>query len=160
MITKTIGIILFRRQGQKLEYLLLHHGGQYWNFPKGRVEPDEEGDELKTAFREVKEETGIAKKYIKLVPGFKGSYAYSFIEPEEWQGGEKVLGTSPVLRGGGKRKINKRALFFLGEVVGGEVKISDEHIGFGWFDYDEALEKLYYKAGKDVLKRAHQVLLN
>ena len=64
---KTIGIVVFKKEGKSIKYLLLHHGGEYWNFPKGRQEGLEE--ELDSAKRELEEETGI--KDIKIIDGFK-----------------------------------------------------------------------------------------
>ena len=71
---KTIGIVTYRRQGRGIRYLLLHHGGEYWNFPKGRQEGEE--TELESALRELEEETGIKK--IKIMDGFKDDFNYDF----------------------------------------------------------------------------------
>jgi len=57
------GILLYRRRGMTLEYLLAHPGGPYqvkdlgnWTIPKGEVEPGERL--LDVARREFEEETG------------------------------------------------------------------------------------------------------
>jgi len=137
---KTIGIITFKREGKGIRYLLLHHGGEYWNFPKGRQEGLE--TELDSAWRELKEETGIDK--IKIIQGFKDEYDYDF---------------DTEIHDGIKEKVYKTAVFFLGEVRDEKIKISDEHIDFGWFDYPTALKRLFYQQGQDSLKKAHQFLL-
>ena len=141
MIKQTsIGIVIFRRQGRTIRYLLLHHGGEYWNFPKGRVEPGEA--ELATASRELGEETGIEQ--VKIIDGFRDEYDYDF---------------DTVIAGGVKEKIYKHAVFFLGEVTSDQVKISDEHLDYGWFDFTTAQKRLFYQTGRDLLKRANQFLL-
>ena len=136
----TIGIIIFRRENQAIRYLLLHHGGEYWNFPKGRVEPGEA--ELATALRELGEETGINQ--VKITEGFYDQYDYDF---------------DTVIAAGVKEKIYKHAIFFLGEVTSDQVKISDEHLDFGWFDFATAQKRLFYQTGRDLLQRANQFLL-
>jgi 8-oxo-dGTP pyrophosphatase MutT (NUDIX family) len=138
---KTVGIIIFKRVGKGIRYLLLHHGGQYWNFPKGRQEGLE--TELDAALRELAEETGI--KTIKVIEGFKDEYDYDF---------------DTDIEDGIKEKVYKKAIFFLGEIKKDKVKISDEHLDFGWFDYQTALKRLFYQEGQDSLKRTHQFLLN
>jgi len=137
---KTIGIITFRWEDKGIRYLLLHHGGQYWNFPKGRQEIGE--TELESARRELQEETGISD--IKIIDGFRDEYDYDF---------------DSEVRGGERKKIYKEAVFFLGEVKDPAVKISDEHVDFGWFDFDTALKRMFYQEGQNSLKRAQQFLL-
>ncbi|MFA6410074.1 MAG: NUDIX domain-containing protein [Candidatus Buchananbacteria bacterium] len=137
---KTIGFVIFRRQGRSISYLLLHHGGQYWNFPKGRQEGLE--TEVETALRELQEETGITN--VKVIDGFREEYDYDFDRE---------------VQDGVRQTFSKKAIFFLGEVESEPVAISDEHIDFGWFDYDIALKRLFFQNGQDILKRAHQFLL-
>ncbi|MFA5022479.1 MAG: NUDIX domain-containing protein [Patescibacteria group bacterium] len=137
---KTIGIVIFRRQEKMIKYLLLHHEGEYWNFPKGRGEGLE--TEQDTALRELQEETGITE--VKIIEGFKEEYDYDF-ERE--------------IEGGVSETFYKKAIFFLGEVKTSEVRISDEHLDFGWCDYDIALKRLFFQNGQDILKKAHQFLL-
>ncbi len=140
MREKTIGIITFRKEGQGIRYLLLHHGGEYWNFPKGRQVGLE--TELESARRELEEETGITQ--IKIIDGFIDEYDYDF---------------DTKIEDGVKEKVYKKAIFFLGEVKEDKVKVSDEHLDYGWFDFKTALERLFYQEGQDSLRRAHQFLL-
>jgi len=138
---KTIGIITFKRDGKSIKYLLLHHGGDYWNFPKGRQEPGE--NEMASALRELKEETGIDR--IDIIDGFRDEYDYDF---------------SSEIRNGVKEKVHKHAIFVLGEAQSEEVEISDEHLDYGWFDFETALKRMFFQQGRDSLKKAHQFLLS
>jgi 8-oxo-dGTP pyrophosphatase MutT (NUDIX family) len=139
--SKSVGVVIFRRIGRSYSYLLLHHGGSYWNFPKGTQEQGEA--DLQTALRELEEETGI--KNVKLIDEFVDQYQYEF---------------DSEIRDGVRERIYKTAIFYLGEVENDEVKISGEHIDYGWFDYETALKRLFFQNGQDVLKRAHKHLLS
>ena len=138
---KTIGVITFRRQGKAIRYLLLHHGGTYWNFPKGRQEGQE--TEIESALRELSEETGITQ--IDIIDGFQDKYNYDF---------------DSRIKDRSREKVYKQAIFFLGEVKADKVKISDEHIAFGWYDFETSLKRLFFQEGQDSLKKAHQFLLS
>jgi len=35
------GIIIYQRTKDGPRFLLLYHGGRYWNFPKGKIENQE-----------------------------------------------------------------------------------------------------------------------
>ena len=135
---KTIGIVIFRREGDTIFYLLLHHGGRYWNFPKGRQEAGE--TQRQTALRELREETGITK--LTFIRGFRDGYDYSF--------------RGEIYRQPGM--VYKRAIFFLGQTDERAVTISDEHRDFGWFDYPAAVRKITYPAGHKLLEHAHRFL--
>ena len=136
---KTIGIVIFRREGDTIFYLLLHHGGKYWNFPKGRQEAGE--SEQQTALRELHEETGITQ--VRIVEGFSDGYQYDF---------------DTVIENGARERIYKQAIFFLGEVNIKNVTISNEHIDYGWFDYATAKQRLFFQQGQDLLVRAQAFL--
>lgn len=83
------GILLFKREKNKLYYFLVHPGGPFWknkdtgawSVPKGEVQPDE--DPLDRALTEFKEETGqvIKGKFTALTPvkqkGGKTVYAWA-----------------------------------------------------------------------------------
>jgi predicted NUDIX family NTP pyrophosphohydrolase len=61
-VTESAGTLLFRRDGDHLEVLIVHPSGRYnrgapWSIPKGKTEP---GEDLETtARRETEEETGV-----------------------------------------------------------------------------------------------------
>src|SRR3989338_3528342 len=135
---KTIGIVIFRREEDKIFYLLLHHGGRYWNFPKGRQEAGE--TQRQTALRELREETGITK--LTFIRGFRDGYDYSF--------------RGEIYRQPGM--VYKRAIFFLGQTDERAVTIYEEHRDFGWFDYPAARRKITYPAGHKLLDHAHRFL--
>lgn len=140
-VEKSAGAIILREEGDKTLFLLLHYpatshraGKEYWDLPKGHIEKGEKIED--TVKREVKEETGLND--IKIVRGFKETIKYFF----RWEG----------------KNILKFVTFFLTETKTKEVKISDEHVGFIWLSYEEALEKLTFKNAKDVLKKANDYL--
>lgn len=59
---KSCGMIVFKKEKEKLEVLLVHHNIGHWGLPKGHVEENE--TEIETAIREIEEETGIKAKVI------------------------------------------------------------------------------------------------
>ena len=140
-VEKSAGAVIFRRENNKIYYLLLHYPGashradrDYWDFPKGHIEKGEKIED--TVKREVFEETGL--KDIKIFPDFKKTIKYFF----KFEG----------------KNILKFVTFFLAETKEKDVKISFEHIGYEWLPYEEALEKLTFQNAKEVLKRAHKFL--
>lgn len=147
---KSAGIIIFRKEGNQIYYLLLHYKtesnrGGHWGFSKGHVEEGETEEE--TAKREVAEETGI--KDIKIIPGFKELEKYFF---------RKNYG----LKGEAKKQapwVFKSVVFYLAETKAKEVKISEEHSDFIWLPYQEAFKKLTFKNAKNILKKANHFVI-
>lgn len=135
-VEKSAGAIIFRKEGNKIYYLLLHYQSGHWDFPKGNIEKGEE--EKETVRREVREETGLQD--IEFIEGFKEIIKYFYR-----------------LKG---KKIFKMVVFYLAETKTEEVKISWEHTGFKWLLYNEALEELTFSNAKEILKKANQFLLN
>ena len=148
-IEKSAGAVVFRREGKNIFYLLLHYPSgsrtakDYWDFPKGHIERGEK--EIETVKREVKEETGLED--IKFVEGFKEWVKYFF----RFQG----------------KTVFKIVTFYLVETPyqnkfgtgqAKEVKISEEHIGYKWLPYEEALNQLKFKNAKRILKKANDYL--
>jgi predicted NUDIX family NTP pyrophosphohydrolase len=66
MAKTSAGLLMYRRRGTQIEFLLVHPGGPFWKnkdagawtIPKGEVEPGE--DAVVTAKREFQEELGLA----------------------------------------------------------------------------------------------------
>lgn len=133
-LEKSAGAVIFRKEGGKVYYLLLHYQSGHWDFPKGNIEKGEKLED--TARRETKEETGIED--INFTPGLKESIKYFYRLK--------------------KKNIFKIVTFFLAETKTKKVKISWEHIGYKWLPYEEALEQLTFKNAKEILKKANRFL--
>ncbi len=131
MEERSAGAVVFRKTDKGRIYLLLQNAGR-WDFPKGGVERGE--SELQTVLREVEEETGISD--IKIVPGFRKVIEYFY-------------------RRDGKN-IHKQVVYVLARTNEESVKISFEHQGFGWFPYQEALERASYDNSKLTLAEAEK----
>jgi 8-oxo-dGTP pyrophosphatase MutT (NUDIX family) len=71
--TLSAGVIMVRREGGAWWYLLLR-AFQYWDFPKGVVEAEE--DPLEAARREVEEETGLTELNFRWGHGFSETEPY------------------------------------------------------------------------------------
>lgn len=145
---KSAGAIIFRREGDKIYYLLLHYGSGHWGFAKGHVEGKETEEE--TTRREVAEETGI--RDLKLMPGFKKIEKYFFRQYEENVSEEdRKKGKTPW--------IFKLVTFFIAETKTKEVKISLEHTGFIWLPINEAIIKTTFKNSKKLLREANDLIV-
>lgn len=124
---------MFKRNGE-VEYLLLHYEAGHWDYVKGQVEPDE--SEKDTVIRELKEETGITDAYF--MEGFREEINY-FYRRE-------------------RRTVYKQVVFFLIEAKESNVKLSYEHVGYEWLDYEKAMARLTFANAKRVLAKAHEFL--
>ena len=135
MIEETsAGIVLFRRENDKILFLLLHYPSGHWDFVKGKMEKGETYHE--TAIRETKEETGITD--IKFLDNFEEWIQYNF----QYEG----------------EIVNKKVVFFLAETKTKEIEISHEHLDFTWMDYVTAMEKTTFDNAKTVLSKSYALL--
>ena len=130
---KSCGAVVFLK-GSEAKYLLLRYGAGHWDFVKGTVEPNE--SEKETVLRELQEETGIVDA--KFIGEFRQEIEYFY----------RRQGTT----------IHKRVVFFLMETHTEQVKLSFEHVGYTWLNYQSAMKKLTFKNAKDVLQKAHELL--
>jgi 8-oxo-dGTP pyrophosphatase MutT (NUDIX family) len=131
---KSVGAVIFRKD-KEIKYLLLHYRYKtdYWDFPKGNIEKGEEEED--TVRREIKEETGIED--IKFVDGFKEKISYFYRREGEL--------------------VSKEVVYFLIETSISEVKISEEHVGYEWVNFDNAKKRLKENS-KKVLEKAVKFL--
>lgn len=127
-------IIFFESDGQR-EYLLLHYVAGHWDFPKGKLEPNETA--IQAALRELHEETGLQGTIIE---GFQESFVYQFNQYPEGLLAEKTVH------------------FFIGHVEHKRVVLSDEHLDHKWLSYAQAMEALTYDNAKQVLEKAEYFL--
>ena len=133
---KSAGIVLFRNDSGKNEFLLLNYPQGHWDFVKGKVELNETPHE--TAIRETKEETGISD--IEFIDGFEQSVEYDFRFKKE--------------------DIHKKVIFFLAKTNEKKIKLSHEHNDYLWLEYNDALKKTTFANAKNVLSKANEYLQN
>ena len=133
---KSAGIVLFRNDSSKSEFLLLNYPQGHWDFVKGKVEKNETPHE--TAIRETKEETGITN--IEFIDGFEESVEYDFRFKKE--------------------DIHKKVIFFLAKTDEKNIKLSHEHKDYLWLEYNDALKNTTFENAKNVLTKANEFLSN
>ena len=131
---KSAGIVLFRNDSDKNEFLLLNYPQGHWDFVKGKIERNETSHE--TALRETKEETGITN--IEFIDGFEESVEYDFRFKKE--------------------NIHKKVIFFLAKTNEKNIKLSHEHNDYLWLEYNDALKKTTFENAKNVLTKANEFL--
>jgi len=144
---KSVGAVVFRESenGEK-EFLLLHYPSGHWDFPKGHVEKGE--IEEQTLRREVEEETGINDLII--TSGFRDSIRY-FYNAKGNERKDRMLSKSGL-------NIFKKVIYYLTETKERDIKISHEHIGSGWFSYENTMNKLAHENGKRIMRKAGEFL--
>ena len=98
------------------------------DMPKGHIERGESAEEA--AKREIMEETGLTPFFL---PSFREKTTYFFRD-----GGDMV---------------RKELVLFIADAGTQKVRISHEHIGYQWLDYDTAKKVLVYKDIQKILPR-------
>nr|MDO8081009.1 NUDIX domain-containing protein [Candidatus Freyarchaeota archaeon] len=129
------GVVIYRMENGKPKYLILKHERGHWDFVKGNVEKNEKLRD--TVIREAREETGIQD--LKFDDDFENKISYFY------------------KRGGGT--VYKEVVFHLAETKTDQVKISYEHVGYNWLNYDGALKGLSYENSIKTLKKAHKIVM-
>jgi bis(5'-nucleosidyl)-tetraphosphatase len=110
------GVFIMRRTQSGAEFLLMTHADRL-DFPKGHVEKGEM--ELECALRELKEETGIRRKQVRLDPNFRYENTYS----ARYKRFEF-------------RPVRKTLVLFLGWVDGDVTPVASEHVSFAWYEWN------------------------
>lgn len=137
------GIIIYRRAPEGPRFLLLYHGHNYWNFPKGKIEDNERT--IQTALREVREETGLKNHELKLQKNFKTKERFTFRAP------------------GDPSQIFKTVIFYLAETDQDKITIPSalNHQGYGWFLYPEACHILTrHKNTRRIITKAYNLIID
>ena len=129
------GVVIYRMENDNPKYLILQHERRHWDFVKGNLEKNEKLRD--TMIREAMEETGIQD--LKFDNGFEKKISYFY-------------------RRNGKT-VYKEVVFGLAETKTDQVKISYEHIGYKWVNYDEALKTLSYENSRKTIKKAHKKIM-
>jgi mutator protein MutT len=139
---KAAGVIPYRRTINHgltiVEYLLVQHRHDHWEFPKGKLD---EGETIQqAALRELAEETGLTAQ---LHDDFHETIEYTFFD--QWL----------------HEQVHKQVDFFLGYI--GEqqkVTLSAEHSAFVWLSHEQAYDYLTHKESKLLLEKSRIFLLN
>lgn len=130
------GGIIFNQHGQVLlicNAAMRDPNKAYWGFPKGHLENGESSKDA--ALREVKEETGLDVEIIDKV----GEDRYVFSKD-----GEKIF---------------KVATFFLMQTQDTNIVIQEQELlDAKWFDPEEALKIISFSSGRNLLKKALEML--
>ncbi|MEG1953572.1 MAG: NUDIX domain-containing protein [Hydrogenoanaerobacterium sp.] len=130
---KSCGALVYRKKDSSSPELLLirHRYGGHWSFPKGHVEEGE--NEVQTALREVKEETGLT---IELIDGFRECVEYY-----------------------PKPNVKKLVVYFLGYAKDDNVHKQDEEVSeTKWLGVDDALVAVTFKNDKNLIVAAKALL--
>jgi len=128
------GIVVYKKQDGKVEYLLLRNAKGHWDFAKGKIEEGE--TEKDAAIRELKEEAGIE---VEISDGFKASFDFMYSRT-------------------GGQKVHKTVHFFVGKAKTFDIKLSREHTDFIWLAFDQAVEKLQFEEQKNLLIEVNDFL--
>lgn len=134
IVERSAGVIVYREDlfGSRA-YLLLDYG-RHWDFSKGHVETGE--SDRAAALRELREEAGIDSVILR--DRFAREVTYVFRDR--------------------RRIIRKTVVFFLGQTTQELVRLSEEHAGFCWLEFDAALRRLTYASARDLLRCADEFL--
>lgn len=143
---KSAGAVVFRKEGNKIKYLLLQYRNGHWDLPRGHIEQGETAE--KTAQREIKEETGITELFF--IPGFFGKGQFWYIAKGE-ERKERLRDKRGLV-------VFKKVYFFLAETKNSEVILSKEQKNYKWLRYEDAVRQATFKVPKKVLKKAHNFL--
>jgi len=126
---RSAGAIIYRESSDGNLYLLLNYPSGHWDFVKGNIES---GEMLKeTVLREIGEETGITD--VNFVKGFEDKVEYHYQRDGQL--------------------VHKEVVFYLAKTKTEDIKLSHEHHGFIWLDFNSALKKLTYKTAQNMLKK-------
>ncbi len=132
-----VGAVVFRREGEKIFWAMIHDIFKHWTFVKGHKKPDETPEA--GALREVKEEIGLDGRAVALL----GQNTYS----AKNEAGEHV-----------QRKVN----YFLVETAGTALTI-EQNAGITeaqWFPMEAVRETKHYDDTNHIIEAAMEKLTN
>jgi 8-oxo-dGTP pyrophosphatase MutT (NUDIX family) len=125
---KSCGAVILSKTGGDFKVLLIQHrNGGHWSFPKGHVEKDE--NEVDTALREIKEETGIDAV---IDTGFRHVTTYS---PDQ--------------------DIMKDVVYFIAKPKDEKLLLQAEEVrNAGWYSFDKASQIITFENDKKLFESA------
>lgn len=130
---KSCGAVVYRTDGDHVEYLLIQSLEGVWGFPKGHMEPGE--SEEQTALREIREET---RADVRLAEGFRAVTEYPLPHRADTM---------------------KQVVYFLGEYTGGALAPqAEELLELRWMDFEQAVELFRFEDSRQILRQARAFL--
>ncbi len=139
VLSQIVEICVFRRVKSSPQYLVMKRGlddelyPNLWQIVTGTVTPSE--DAVKTAIRELKEETGLTPKKFWTVP-----YVDSYFDLT-------------------KDAVQLAAVFAAEVDQEAEIRLSSEHQNYLWQKYRKAKETLVWTGQKNVLDIVHNFIV-
>lgn len=128
---KSCGAVVFTEEGGERKYLIIRMNLGHCGLPKGHTEKYE--DEIATALREVREETGVE---ITLVDGFRKAVEYSL-----------------------SARTKKESVYFLGRFNGKNIKIQESEVSsYRLCSYEMARKLITYENDRAILDAAEALL--
>ena len=145
---KSFGAVIFRREGEKIKYLLLKYHRGHWEFPRGHQEAGE--TPIETALREIQEETGLID--VEIIPGFFESHWFWYLARSIERERRKHSGKGI--------SILKKVGLYLAETKTQKIELfsPDEQTGYEWLEYKYAIERITFKKPKKILQKAHRFI--
>ena len=130
---KSCGFIVYKEENNENFYLIIKsHNGDV-GFPKGHMESGE--NELQTAIRELKEETGMD---VDTIHDFRYQIEYPLPRVPDAM---------------------KQTVYFLGKCTSDDIIIQEAEVASAEFvTYDKAIEKLTFEETKNMLKKANDII--
>ena len=134
MKEKSCGAVVYKKENDKILFLLEYQTNNHYSFPKGHIEKGE--TEIECAKREIKEETNLD---VKLDTDFRYVITY-FLE---------------------SKQVYKDAVYFVATPTSFDLKNQEgEIIECSWNTYDEVMNKLEYENNKEVFNAAYEYIIN
>lgn len=134
---KSAGAVVFRKENGTILYLFLDYKfkSEYLGFPRGSIEQGE--SEKQAARREVKEETGLETEFVE---GFREVIHWFYRRDGD--------------------TVSKNVILFLAQAKSDQVKVSEEHVGYKWLTFEEAIDQLKFENPRRVMRKAQDFLFN
>lgn len=134
MTEKSCGAVVFTRDYDTIQYVIIQNKEGIYGFPKGHMENNE--TEQETALREIREETGLS---VKIIGGFSAEDSYT------------------VTRSGVTRM--KHIVYLLAEYSDQMPEPQESELsGIHLMDYQTAMTAFQFESSKRILTQAHHFL--
>lgn len=135
----SVGVIVFHKKSEQVEYLILKHKQGHWTFSKGHAEAGEIKSE--TALRELREETGITE--------------IKFLQDES------LLTEKYEFKNKKEEVVFKNVDYFIAETKRNIVRIDGtEILDYKWCSFHSALSTITFDESKNLLRKANKIILN